>query len=235
MGQGGKSGAIVFFTHTQRFVVKTVEESEISSLLHLLDGYSERIKSPTCRIARIIGLFRINPIKQDFIVMENIFSNISDALVFDLKGCSLNRLVPGDFDYSDPPYGKVLKDLNLQESGFKVNLQPSVKDQLILSLSEDFAMLKKYKIIDYSVLVAFYRPTVNCSTRYDIDGIQYVYSIGIIDFLQKYTIRKKLEKCLKKIFFSAEKFSTENPNLYEERISVMMQELIKSGNIINNY
>ena len=223
--EGGKSGAMIFFTHSQKFVIKTISRSERLSLLHMLPDYFTRIKSSDSRLSRIIGLFRLNPTKQDFIVMENIISDISDAVIFDIKGSSLDRLVSGNYDYTSPPYGRVLKDLNLQASGFKFDIQPLVKDRILDEIVSDFAMLVTYGIMDYSVLVAFYRPKVVCATRYDIQGIREVYSVGIIDFLQKYNIKKKSEKCLKKLFFRNHEVSCEEPQIYGDRISKVMKDI----------
>ena len=221
---------MIFFTHSQRFLVKTISKEEKAALLKMLNDYFKRINNSDSRLSRIIGLFRLNPLKQDFIVMENLISDISDALIFDIKGCTYHRLVSGNFDFTEPPYGTVLKDLNFKESGLRLYLQPAHKDSLISGILEDFAVLAKHEIIDYSVLVAFYKPRIVSCTRYDIQGIERNYSIGIIDFLQKYNIKKRSEKCFKKIFHRNKEISCEDPRIYQSRIAAAMNDLFEKIN-----
>ena len=199
-------------------------------MFQILDGYVERVNSPGSRLARIVGVYRLKPIDQDFIIMENLISNKANAVAFDIKGSSHDRLVPGKFDYSQPPYGRVLKDLNLRHSGFKFNLDPSPKEILINEINKDFKMLAENGIMDYSVLVAFYQDGVQKKTRYDINGISDLYSIGIIDFLQRYNIQKRSETYLKKILFRNEEISSEEPMLYCNRISAAMSDIFDNHN-----
>ena len=216
--EGGGSGAIIYFTHTQDFVIKTINKAERDVFFRILDGYMKRISEPGSRLARIIGVYRLKPIDQDFIIMENLLSDKENAVSFDIKGSSLDRLVSGDFNYLDPPYGRVLKDLNLKESGFQFNMQQECRDELMSELNRDFEILAGYGIMDYSVFIAFYKNGVTCKTRYDIIGCERVYSIGIIDFFQMYTIQKRSETYLKKLLFRNEEISSEQPLLYKIRI-----------------
>ena len=191
-----------------------------------MEDYAKRIEDPTSRFSRILGMFSLKPIEQDFIIMENIVSNTNNALIFDIKGSSHNRFVHGEFDYIEPPYGRVLKDINLVESGFKLHLDPETENDLIQSLTKDFELLAIHEIMDYSVLIAFYKPGIWPKTRYDFFGKNETYSLGIIDILQHYNISKKSEKYIKKIFFRNLEVSSEAPPSYKERISHSIKCLI---------
>jgi 1-phosphatidylinositol-4-phosphate 5-kinase len=224
-GKGGRSGSSVFFTYDQRFVVKTVSNSEKLQLLRILPDYRKRISYSNSRLVRIIGLFKIKPENQDFIIMENIVSSQQDAIVFDIKGSNIDRFVHEELA-SDEAYGKVLKDLNLASSGLSLNLSDEDKKMIIDDLKRDFQVLAFHNIMDYSVLFAFYRKECRAITRYDVQGIDRVYSIGIIDFLQNFNIKKKTEKYLKKIIHREGQISTEVPELYKNRISSSICSII---------
>lgn len=231
--EGGKSGAIIFFTFSQEFVIKSISRAEKKVLFKILHRYIERIEYSKSRLARIIGVFQLKPINQDFIIMENIVSNSQNAVIFDIKGSLLDRFVQGNFDYFEPPYGRVLKDINLHESGFKFHISPTEKEKIINELNKDFEMLATFGIMDYSVLIAFYRSGIKSKTRYDISGIEDVYSIGIIDFLQIYNIKKKSENYFKKMIFRNTEISSEKPKIYRERISSSMSDLLENRSSMN--
>lgn len=226
--KGGSSGSTVLFTFNQEFVIKTITNSEKKLLLKILPDYSRRIAFSSSRLVRILGMFRIKPGNQDFIIMESVISSKDDAVIFDLKGSSVDRLVEGNFEQA-VPYGKVLKDLNLVSSGLSLNLPDEIANELIEDLAEDFKVLSKNNIMDYSVLLGFYKTEVKPITRYDIQGNDRVYAIGIIDFLQNFNMIKKYEKYFKKMIYGEKQVSSEVPDLYMNRISQSMSTILSGS------
>ena len=55
----GKSGSFFFWTHDQKFMIKTINSSELSSLLKMLDSYTEHIKNNNSLIVKIYGAFTL--------------------------------------------------------------------------------------------------------------------------------------------------------------------------------
>lgn len=74
----GASGSFFFFSHDHRFVIKTIEEGDVSSLLDLLPHYYLHLMhEPNSILSRIFGLYTIeiaNVSSITFILMENSFS-----------------------------------------------------------------------------------------------------------------------------------------------------------------
>lgn len=74
-GEGaGQSGSFFFFSHDDKFLIKTLKGNEKSILLGILDGYIEHIKSTDNKslLARIYGIFTIKTnyfTEMDIIVM----------------------------------------------------------------------------------------------------------------------------------------------------------------------
>jgi len=122
-GQGaGLSGSFFFFSHDNRFLIKTVKESEMNIILNMVDDIIVHIKN--CKnkslLARIYGVFTIQTDMFDplnIIIMENTSRDKykgGNKMIFDIKGSTTNRKVhKGErFWKKKWNYSKVLKDID---------------------------------------------------------------------------------------------------------------------------
>lgn len=193
---GGRSGAFIFNTFDEKLIIKTITRSEKFFLLDILPAYSKRVvKHKDSKLVRILGLFKILNSKQSFVVMENIIRIKESEAIFDLKGSTDNRYVE-----SVAGSNTVLKDNNLIEMGVKVLVDHNQKNEFLNILDGDIKFFKKFNIIDYSLLIAFYKNKEKIESRYYLEGLDgNGYSLGIIDFLQEYTISKKFEVLFKRM------------------------------------
>ena len=124
---------------------------------------------------------------------------------------------------SNPPFGIVLKDLNFLEFEKKVALKDSKK--IIDVLIDDFQILKMSGIMDYSLLVGFLTEKVD--NRYILNG---KYSVAVIDFLQKYDIKKSVEGILKKYTSRKDQnFSSISPKKYFHRIKNFLGNIFEES------
>jgi len=111
----GKSGSFFFFSFDRRFIIKTMNASELKVFIDCLPKYLKFLrKNPESLIARIYGVFTV--------VMEDIapvnlllMANAAQCgkgieHVFDLKGSMINREVNMSKDISS---SSTLKDQNL--------------------------------------------------------------------------------------------------------------------------
>ena len=67
-GQGsGKSGSFFFFSHDNKFLIKTLRGAEKDVLLDMLDNFISHIKSSNNQslLARIYGIFTLKTDKDD--------------------------------------------------------------------------------------------------------------------------------------------------------------------------
>lgn len=171
-GEGaGQSGSFFFFSHDNRFIIKTLRGSEKGILLNLLDDYIAHIKSTRNRslLARIYGVFtfKTNAFDpMDIMIMQNtvqLRDKQNGQLKFDMKGSTKGRYVPipksehkfwrTTFDQS-----RVMKDLNYEEINYDL-------DHAFIRLSEeqyeatnficamDSAFLEEHGLMDYSLLL----------------------------------------------------------------------------------
>ena len=217
--KGGKSNAFFYTSANEKIVIKTITGEECKSFLRFLPAYSKRVtKHPESKLIRILGLFRILPHKQDFIIMENAIVQPKTCLIYDLKGSTVDRYV-GGINSEDPPCGVVLKDLNFKRLEKKIKLKN--RDNTIKVLMKDMKTLKNCKLMDYSMLFGIYEGVVN--TRYAIGEN---YSVAIIDFFQRYGIRKSMERFIKRYIMRKKKgISVISPERYYKRIKKYLNSI----------
>ena len=90
----GKSGAFMFFSSNQKYIVKTTSKSEMTTLQRILPDYVHYMDmNPSSLILRILGAHCITMYGNElyFIVMLNFFPNFSLSERYDLKGSWVNR------------------------------------------------------------------------------------------------------------------------------------------------
>ena len=230
--EGGRSASFVFQTADQKFIIKTITKQERKLFLKkILLNYSQRIfSSETSKLARIFGAFELSGLKQNFIIMENILHQKESSFIFDLKGSKVDRKVKGIQDPKNPPTGVVLKDVNFSLLNYNLKLTTEMNNEIAEVLIEDFEVLRKMGIMDYSVLLGI---CIECEKKVNLNRYSYInddgfiVSVGIIDFFQEYNLSKVGEKTVKSVFNKSEDISSTNPDDYFTRIALMVLEMFK--------
>ena len=93
-GEGaGKSGSFFFFSHDNKFLIKTMKADELDLMLKILPHYLEHHRrNPDSLLAKIFGVFTLKKAgmnKVHLMLMENTIQVKNKAglrMVFDLKG-----------------------------------------------------------------------------------------------------------------------------------------------------
>jgi hypothetical protein len=170
-GEGaGASGSFFFFSHDNRFIIKTMTPGERNRMLSMLDDYIAHIRvlKNKSLLARIYGIFtfttnRFSPM--DVMIMQNTAhtGTGSEVLKFDLKGSTMNRYVKipphnANFWRTSLDCSKVLKDMNFQEinGGLDhalLSLSRTQHAHLEEVLKKDSQFLRDHKLMDYSLLL----------------------------------------------------------------------------------
>ncbi|KAL5017949.1 hypothetical protein ScPMuIL_003671 [Solemya velum] len=213
--KGGKSGSAFCKTNDDRFVLKQMSTVEVESFEKFGPQYFQYIsrayvdQQPTV-LAKIVGVFRIgfrnnqtnNAVKQDLIVVENLFYNRKVAQTFDLKGSMRNRLVNTSGRQEQE---LVLLDENLLKVSVDspLYIRSHSKTVLALAIDRDSRFLASNLVMDYSLLVG-------------LDEGKKQLVVGIIDYVRTFTWDKKVETFVKKA--SSGKLPTVvSPELYRDR------------------
>jgi 1-phosphatidylinositol-4-phosphate 5-kinase len=215
--------------------LKSINKTELAVFNDLAKDYSDRICGDSGSfLTKFFGVFKVKFGKTPaffLVLMENLTGNLGDPLLFDIKGSTKNRRASVEEfnDISEMPRNIVYKDLD-----FKVNVGSLViPEEVYRKISEivekDAELLMNFKIMDYSLMVVvgskkqlkvtlIDRFIINCHN-------QLLTYIGIIDFLQCYNTRKKLENKYRTFNHDPKEPSCIPPKPYKSRFQEKVQSL----------
>lgn len=219
---GGKSGSSFSKSLDDRFVMKQMSRLEVQSFVDFAPRYFAYInkaikeKRPTA-MAKLLGVYRIGfknsvtntTMRQDVLVMENLFYEKKVNKIFDLKGSVRSRYVHSSVKED------VLMDENFLEMTCESPLFIRAHSKAVLSkaIYNDTEFLSTNMVMDYSLLVG-------------IDEKNSELAVGIIDYIRTYTWDKKLESYVKStgILGGQGKMPTVvSPEAYRDRYTQAMQ------------
>ena len=244
---GGKSKSFFLKTLDERFVYKSLTESEFNMFIDNIFAYFKYIsqflfhKMPSS-LAKILGAYKViakspnGKEKQYYLIlMENLFYGLtiggkinynsvgSNLKVYDLKGSKSNRYIKK----KDRKPGQVLLDTNFVEDFNREPLfiESNVFDKLKKAFDNDTAFLNKLGVIDYSLLLVIdtsdNKKNNDDEDLFDLYGKKTNYKLiklGIIDYCRKYTWDKQLEFYGKTIIYRELPTITE-PENYSKRFN----------------
>ena len=192
---GGKSGSSFLQSNWQKYILKEVKKQEMKMFVEIEGMYFDYLAKsffnhyPTT-LAKILGAYRIkikNRTKNEskiiyYFLQENLFVNPKSEkqLIYDLKGSKRNRFAP--------LHKRVLLDNNflLDFNSMPLTLDYAMKNIMNKWFINDSIFLSKWNIIDYSVLLI-------------INEEDHSLRVGVIDYIQQYTLYKLLETRFKKV------------------------------------
>ncbi|KAF9888450.1 Phosphatidylinositol-4-phosphate 5-kinase [Aspergillus nanangensis] len=159
LGSPGKSGSFFYFSRDYKYIIKTIHHSEHKLLRKILPEYYKHVEqNPNTLISQFYGLHRVKMAygrKIHFVVMNNLFPPHRDIhQTFDLKGSTIGRDLRED-DLEKNPRA-TLKDLNWVRRNRQLQCGPSKRDFFLAQLERDVELLKRLKIMDYSLLVGIH-------------------------------------------------------------------------------
>jgi 1-phosphatidylinositol-3-phosphate 5-kinase len=220
---GGKSGSSFSKSLDDRFVMKQMSRLEVQSFVDFSPRYFTYItkavkeKRPTA-LAKLLGVYRIGfknsdtntTMRQDVLVMENLFYNKRVSKIYDLKGSVRSRYVQSSTKED------VLMDENLLETicDNPLFIRPHGKAVLSKAIFNDTDFLSTNMVMDYSLLVGVEEKTLKLV-------------VGIIDYIRTYTWDKKLESYVKStgILGGQGKMPTVvSPDVYRLRFNAAMTQ-----------
>ena len=231
-----KSGQNFWVSTNGRVVLKTIKGYEAQNMLGILDSYALHAMTGNSAIAAVLGLYRMKLSSGKhvyFLACANVYPLEGVTQKFDLKGSLVGRKASRS--------SSVAKDLDLLESGGMLDFGFS-RRLVLRTLKRDAEFLKRHMLMDYSLLVAVQKVSntensgsgnneiergqkvTSAYSAYGDNGCLRipggqegcVFHLGIIDILQKYTLRKFCETELKG-FYQKPEISCVDPGLYAKR------------------
>ncbi|KAL3472672.1 hypothetical protein BJX99DRAFT_212589 [Aspergillus californicus] len=159
LGSPGKSGSFFYFSRDYKYIIKTIHHAEHKLLRKILPEYYKHVEqNPNTLISQFYGLHRVKMAygrKIHFVVMNNLFPPHRDIhSTFDLKGSMIGREMSEEYIERNPR--STMKDLNWLRRHQQLECGPGKRDFFLAQLKRDVELLKRLKIMDYSLLVGIH-------------------------------------------------------------------------------
>lgn len=248
--KGGRSTAFLYFTYNRRLLVKTLKQSELHYLKKTftdMHKYYTSQEGEKSLIARPLGMYTLYFTWCRAIhvaIFENVMPPSSTlSAIFDLKGSTVNRnTLPPSTSIStlaDLPAGPIYKELDLKRSGKLIGVSPATLEWVLEQVKRDSVLLRNMRSMDYSLLLGFSTLEMDQVPKH-LEGRTVLDQftnkacfLGIIDYAQKYTLRKRLESLAKRTStprLSPEAHSCVDPDLYQSRFEAFVKTLFSLAN-----
>ncbi|RDW86134.1 1-phosphatidylinositol-4-phosphate 5-kinase [Aspergillus mulundensis] len=159
LGSPGKSGSFFYFSRDYKYIIKTIHHAEHKLLRKVLPEYYKHVEqNPNTLISQFYGLHRVKMAygrKIHFVVMNNLFPPHRDIhSTFDLKGSMIGREVSEEYIKDHPR--STMKDLNWLRRNRQLECGPGKREFFLAQLKRDVELLKRLRIMDYSLLVGIH-------------------------------------------------------------------------------
>jgi len=252
---GGKSGEFFFCSHDNKLIIKTMSSNELQVFLKCFEEYYNYLmKHKDSLITKIYGVYTFFrkdiDMSNHVIIMRNIVNTAKKNIIvgYDLKGSTFDREVLKDlksFENREEAYERktTLKDSDFLKFERNVHIPEFIKDRLLKNLEEDTNFFRKAGFMDYSLYLVKVRKKKGMgllvelnqnpsNPLYSIESVRepgVYYNIGIIDYFQKYTAKKFLEKFMKKVMHADYELDTssQDPKTYAVRFLNFMKRIVK--------
>merc|ERR1712113_761010 len=153
-----KSGQFFFYSHDGQFLIKSMTRSECKLMRKILPQYYYYVKNqPNTLLTKFYGMYRVKTHNRQpiyFVVMGSVFyTDLDIHKIYDLKGSTHGRKATEKEKAQETP---VLKDLDFLENNEIIQIG-SIKAKLFCEqLRRDIELLRKLKIMDYSLLLGIH-------------------------------------------------------------------------------
>lgn len=239
---GGRSGAFFYHTADHEFILKTITSEELQMFKLIIRDYCEHIISKEGSfLSKVFGIYKLKIEKTStfrIILMENLASRLVNPILFDMKGSRSDRRVEDRVytDLNDMSREVVYKDLDFEDNVSAIGVTNEEFSLIVGKLKRDSRLLEKHMIMDYSLLVMIEKVTSLRNTLINKDFVAihsgFIVFIGIIDFLQTYNTKKKLEHRYKKLKNKDSiDFSSIAPIPYRKRFISMIKNIFQPERI----
>lgn len=224
-----RRGAVFVLTQDGRFMIKEESAEGLAQLRRIAADYADHVSKPSL-LPRIVGAFTVDG--SHWLVMNNVLYGPKFRARYDLKGSTAGRRASVGHSTG--------KDLDaVDDRGF-----PPPRHMLTL-LDRDTAFLASRNLLDYSLLVgkAERRRSFLAPLRFLFfwrhrkakrrgvlalpDGPRSFVVVGLIDILQPFNMRKKLEFLCRGALYGFDRISAVPPQRYRARFLAFLHGLFK--------
>jgi hypothetical protein len=240
----------MYFTYDRNYILKTLSSSEVRFMKQHSEDFLRFFTSDiggTSLLGKVLGVYTVhirNKARIHVGLIENVFPATAKIVtLFDLKGSRIHRssLQPEENpkSISDFPPGRIYKDLDFVKVQGHMVLANEDWDRVMSQLEADSELLRNAGVIDYSVLLGVLQDLDICSLpeRYCkrlIRTSSLYLMFGIIDFMQVYNVRKRLERYAKNLvspYVNPLDRSVTDPRKYQSRFIAFMKTILQRTDV----
>lgn len=237
------------------FIVKQITKTEKNTLMSILPSYMAHVQGRMgSSLLHYLSCHSMHlpwqlSGKVYFVVLRNFFP-VQPELSFDLKGATANRraLKAWELHQTDTMAGlySTLRDWEWMDIGMTTDLDQGDAQRIWSMIDADCDFLCKQHLLDYSLLLGIYRPPRSLTPQQKQERLQHLerqcrgcaamsrdrqklYFFGIIDVLEKFTLRWRVQRAVLRLLYaiamrsgSADGISAMPPALYADRFRTFM-------------
>mmetsp|Transcript_20498 Transcript_20498/g.52090 ORF Transcript_20498/g.52090 Transcript_20498/m.52090 type:complete len:370 (-) Transcript_20498:217-1326(-) len=219
---GGGKGGTQMARIGDAYIIKELSKGDHKALLEVTGSYGQHVRSGETLLCPIYLHFRHSG--RFFFAMRNSIGSGPFNALYDLKGCADDKLLEEDGEPIKAVHKRVWNvgmwckanwskerrayyEGKVKARDFEIPLTPEQRAQCLSSLERDTAWLAQHSLMDYSLLVAVKNVPMSASGGRGLghrpllfksrDGREVAVNISIIDFLQKWTMGKRVARCVK--------------------------------------
>jgi len=216
---GAKGGCLMAFVRSE-YIVKELCADDHDSLLEISHSYFEHIHDGDTLLCTILLHFEHLASGRYFFVMRNVTGSGPFLAKYDLKGCDDDKTLEVSGRKITP--ADTLKP-NAGPRSWNFMLTEGQREEVLNRMRRDAEWLTSHQLMDYSLIVAVktYQGVSSdrCFGQLPLirrcaDGSEVAVCIGIIDFLQKWNLKKRIARRIK--FLEMDK-ATIPPSRYAQR------------------
>jgi len=158
MTNPGKSGAKLWRSADDRYIIKTLTSEEVEEMHSLLKQYHPFIveRHGKTLLPQYLAMYRltVDNVEHYMVLMRNVFTgHLRVHKKYDLKGSTVDREASGKEKQKKDP---TLKDNDFLNDGIKIVIGEEARAGLLETLRADVEFLARNEIMDYSLLLGIH-------------------------------------------------------------------------------
>lgn len=222
---GGKGGTLMAFIGAD-YIVKELSNGDHQALLGIAESYLEHVRNGDTLLSAIFIHFEDCATSRRFYAMGNVVGNGPFLAKYDLKGCNDDKTLElfGEkvsaakrmvwhashlCRFSSSAYRCEFTSGKRAAAKADLVVTEGQREEVVRRMRRDAKWLASNQLMDYSLIVGIKTlpPAVGCSlnahtgrlecVRTCADGSEVAVCVGIIDFLQRWTLVKMAARAIK--------------------------------------
>ncbi len=218
-----KSKNVLIMSNDNKYIFKIISKDEFNIFNDIAEDYVYHMTSGTSYISKILGLFKLQTkFRTKYVIlMLNLSNGNNYSRSFDLKGRTPKTTTCCGCQKS---HTDNINDNTYLMANTNFIFSTNTYEKIMSAINKDMLFMKNHKLMDYSLIIfdSIKQITDDGEAIYNIGTDSYI-KIGIIDFFNRFTIKKKISNKIKRMRWNESQISTINHTDYNYRMKNFIQ------------